>query len=199
MKASEVLKILRITRPTLSKYVKEGIIKVTVLPNGRYDYLSESVYAFLNKDVQRKTVIYARVSTSKQKKDLQNQVDLLKNYAVMNGFQIAAVYQDIASGISFEKRFEFFGMLDAILSGQIATVLITNIDRLSRVGFELFSHLFQQFGCKIIVISEVGSPQLDKKEVFEEIVSLLHCYSMKLYSARKRKILTELIAEEVES
>jgi predicted site-specific integrase-resolvase len=199
MKANEVLKILRITRPTLSKYVKEGIIKVTVLPNGRYDYLSESVYAFLNKDVQRKTVIYARVSTSKQKKDLQNQVDLLKNYAVMNGFQIATVYQDIASGISFEKRKEFFEMLDAILSGQIATVLITYKDRLSRVGFELFSHLFQQFGCKIITLSEVGSPQLDKKEVFEEIVSLLHCYSMKLYSARKRKKIQELIAEEVES
>jgi len=117
----------------------------------------------------------------------------------MNGFQIAEIYQDIASGISFEKRFEFFEMLDAILSGQIATVLITYKDRLSRVGFELFSHLFFKFGCKIIVISEVGSPQLDKKEVFEEIVSLLHCYSMKLYSARKRKILTELIAEEVES
>jgi predicted site-specific integrase-resolvase len=197
MKANEVLKILRITRPTLSKYVKEGIIKVIVLPNGRYDYLSESVYAFLNKDVQRKTVIYARVSTSKQKKDLQNQIDLLKNYAVMNGFQIAEIYQDIASGISFEKRFEFFEMLDAILNGQIATVLITYKDRLSRVGFELFNHLFQQFGCKIIVISEVGSPQLDSQEVFEEIVSLLHCYSMKLYSAKKRKKIQELIAEEV--
>ena len=92
MKANEVIKILRITRPTLSKYVKEGLIKVTVLPNGRYDYDSDSVYAFLNKNVQRKTVVYARVSTSKQKKDLQNQVDLLKNYAVMNGFQIGAVY-----------------------------------------------------------------------------------------------------------
>lgn len=103
MKASEVLKILRITRPTLSKYVKESIIKVTVLPNGRYDYLSESDYAFLNKDVVRKTVIYARVSTNKQKKDLQNQVDLLKNYAIMNGFQIGAVYQDIASGISYHE------------------------------------------------------------------------------------------------
>jgi predicted site-specific integrase-resolvase len=196
MKASEVLKILRITRPTLSKYVKEGIIKITVLPNGRYDYDSESVYAFLNKDVQRKTVIYARVSTSKQKKDLQNQVDLLKNYAIMNGFQIGAVYQDIASGISYQKRKEFFEMLDSIISGQIATVLITYKDRLSRVGFELFSHLFQQFGCKIIVISEVGSPQLDSQEVFEEIVSLLHCYSMKLYSARKRKNIKELIKEE---
>lgn len=194
MKASEVLKILRITRPTLSKYVKEGIIKITVLPNGRYNYDSESVYAFLNKDVQRKTVIYARVSTSKQKKDLQNQVDLLKNYAVMNGFQIGAVYQDVASGISFEKRKEFFEMLDSIISGQIATVLITYKDRLSRVGFELFSHLFTKFGCEIVVTSEVGSAKLDSAEIFEEIVSLLH--SMKLYSARKRKKIKELIKEE---
>jgi predicted site-specific integrase-resolvase len=56
-----------------------------------------------------------------------------------------------------------------------------------------------QAGCKIIVISEIGSPQLDSQEVFEEIVSLLHCYSMKLYSARKRKKIKELIEEEVES
>jgi len=34
-----------------------------------YDYDRDSVYAFLNKDIQRKTVIYARVSTSKQKKE----------------------------------------------------------------------------------------------------------------------------------
>ena len=59
MKANEVMKVLRISRPTLSKYVKEGIIKVTVLPNGRYNYDRDSVYAFLNKDIQRKIVIYA--------------------------------------------------------------------------------------------------------------------------------------------
>lgn len=196
MKAGEVLKLLRISRPTLTKYVKSGLIKVTILKNGRYDYDSDSVYAFLNKNVQRKTVIYARVSTSKQKKDLQNQVELLKNYAAMNGLQIGTVYQDIANGISFEKRKEFFEMLDAIIAGQIAAVLITYKDRLSRVGFELFSHLFAQFGCKISVISSIGSPQLDAQEVFEEIVSLLHCYSMKLYSLRKRKKVLELIEEE---
>lgn len=196
MKAGEVLKLLRISRPTLTKYVKVGLIQVTILKNGRYDYDSDSVYAFLNKNVQRKTVIYARVSTSKQKKDLQNQVELLKNYAAMNGLQIGAVYQDIASGISFSNRKEFFEMLDAILAGQIAAVLITYKDRLSRVGFELFNHLLAQFGCKITVISSVGSPQLDAQEVFEEIVSLLHCYSMKLYSSRKKKKVLELIEEE---
>ena len=59
MKAVEVLKILRIHRNTLSKYVKNGIIKASVLPNGQYDYDDNSVYAFLNKDVPRKKYVYA--------------------------------------------------------------------------------------------------------------------------------------------
>lgn len=34
MLSKEVLDLLKITRPTLTKYVKNGIIKVSVLPNG---------------------------------------------------------------------------------------------------------------------------------------------------------------------
>ena len=55
MTAQEVLRILQITRPTLCKYVKTGIIKVTVKGNGRYDYDADSVYRMLNKDIERKT------------------------------------------------------------------------------------------------------------------------------------------------
>lgn len=72
MKAKDVLRILSITRPTLTKYVKEGVIRTNTFPNGRYDYNEEDVYSFLNKGVKRGTYIYARVSTSKQKKDLAN-------------------------------------------------------------------------------------------------------------------------------
>ncbi|MBN2570063.1 MAG: hypothetical protein JXB42_11590 [Deltaproteobacteria bacterium] len=59
--------------------------------------------------------------------------------------------------------------------------------RLSRVGFELFYHLFEHFGTQIIVVSEVGSKRLDSAEVFEERISLIHCYSMELYSQRRNK------------
>ncbi|KOC31246.1 resolvase, partial (plasmid) [Clostridium botulinum] len=69
MKSKEVLELLQITRPTLTKYVKEGIIKTITLPNGRYDYNQEDVFKLFNKGVERKTYIYARVSTPKQKKD----------------------------------------------------------------------------------------------------------------------------------
>ena len=71
--------------------------------------------------------------------------------------------------------------------------MITYKDRLSRVGFELFSHLFAQYGCELIVMSEAGSTKLDNEEIFEDIVSLLDCYSMKLYSKRKNKVIKELI------
>lgn len=195
MKTHQLLKILKITRPTLTKYVKTGIIKKITLPNGRYDYDDESVYSFLNKELKRETVIYARVSTPKQKKDLENQIVLLKNYCFQNGWQINNIYQDIASGISFEKRTNFFLMLDQIINHKIEKVVISYKDRLSRVGFELFSNLFNKFGTKIVVISSVGSTKLDSEEIFEEIISLLHCYSMKLYSKRKKKLVQDLINE----
>ena len=195
MKAKEVLQILRVTRPTLTKYVKEGLIKVNVKANGQYDYDPDSVYKVLNKDIERKTYIYARVSTAKQKKDLENQVHLLKTFCFQNGYVLNGVYQDIASGISFEKRTQFFELLDEVLAGKVKRVVITYKDRLSRIGFELFSYLFAKYGCEIVVLSEVGSAKLDSEEIFEEIVSLLHCYSMKLYSKRKDKAIKELLED----
>ncbi len=196
MKAYEVLNLLRISRPTLTKYVKEGIIKTTILPNGRYDYDVDSVYHLLNKDVKRKTYIYARVSTAKQKPDLENQIELLKQFCFTNGYVISGVYSDVASGINFEKRKHFFDMLDDILAGKVERVVITYKDRISRVDFDLFFYLFKKYHCEIVVMSEIGSEKLDSQEIFEEIVSLLHCYSMKLYSKRKVQKIKEVLSED---
>ena len=198
MRSKEVLNLLRITRPTLTKYVKSGIIKVVRKPNGQYEYDEDRVYAFLNKDVKRKTYIYAHVSTSKQKKDLENQIELLKQFCFTNGYTVSGIFADVASGISFEKRKEFFSMLDDVLAGKVERVVITYKDRLSRVGFDLFLHLFQKYHCEIVVMSEVGSVKLDSQEIFEEIISLLHCYSMKLYSKRKEKKIREVLMEDAE-
>ena len=78
MKAKQVLSLLRVTRATLCRYVKQGVIKVRLLPNKYYDYDEESVYKMLNKGVVRQNVIYARVSTAKQKQYLENQIEIIK-------------------------------------------------------------------------------------------------------------------------
>ena len=196
MKAKEVMQVLRISRSTLHTYITQGKIKGTRLSSGQYDYDSESVYAVLNKDVPRKTYIYARVSTSSQKVDLANQVDMLKSFCFSNGYTISGCFQDIASGISFENRKDFFKMLDDIISGKVARVVITYKDRLSRVGFDLFKYLFDRYNCEIVVVSEVGSTKLDSQEIFEEIISLLHCYSMKMYSRRRISKIKEALADD---
>ena len=191
-----MLQILKITRQTLTKYVKEGRVKVTVKGNGQYDYDSDSVYKLLNKDIERKTYIYARVSTAKQKRDLENQVQLLKTFCFQNGYILNGVYQDIASGINFETRKDFFDLLDEVLAGKVKRVIITYKARLSRVGFELFSYLFAKHGCELIVMSEVGSTELDSEEVFDDVVNLLGSYSLNLYSKHKNKLIKELLEDD---
>jgi len=186
MKSKEVLKLLRITRPTLTKWVKSGKIKVIELPNGYYDYSEDDIYNIINKNIQRKTVIYGRVSTNKQRQSLDTQIETLKQFCFMNGYQVYQVYKDIASGIDFTKREQFFEMLNEIINGSIERVVISYKDRLSRIAFSLFVKLFEKFNCKIVVMSEVGNLKLDSEEIFDEIISLLHCYSMKLYSKRNK-------------
>ena len=190
------MEILRVSRSTLYNYMRQGIIKAERKPNGQWDYDDESVYEYFNRGMKRKTVIYARVSTYKQRKDLDSQIDMLKQWCLMNGVQIGGVYKDIASGITYERRDEFFQMLDDIIARKIGAVVISYKDRLSRVGFDLFKRLFAKYGCEIIVVSELGSEKLDSEEVFEEIVALLHCYSMKLYSNRRKSKVRELTKPE---
>lgn len=194
MTSKQVTDTLRISRGTLSNYLKSGIILATKTPTGRYIYDRKSVFSIINGG-ERKTYIYARVSTPKQKEDLQNQIELIKQYCFSKGIRIDGIYKDIASGVSFEKRDDLFKLLDFIIENKVDKIVITYKDRLSRVGFGLFKHLFLKFGCEIEVISEVGSAKLDSQEIFEEIVSLLHSYSMKLYSSRKKKTIKDLITE----
>ena len=133
------------------------------MPNGLYDYNKEDVYKIFMRGVERKTYIYARVST--QKKDLESQIELLKQFCFDNGYKMHGVFSDIASGISFEKRKDFFKMLDDILAGRVERVVIAHKDRLSKVGFELFKYLFKKFNTEIMVMSEVGNEKLDAQEI----------------------------------
>jgi predicted site-specific integrase-resolvase len=75
MNARLALQLLGRNRRTLSRYVKEGKIRAIRLPNRTLNYNEDDVYSMTGKSKVRMNVIYARVSTYKQKKDLQNQID----------------------------------------------------------------------------------------------------------------------------
>src|SRR5699024_6474126 len=122
----------------------------------------------------------------KQKQDLKNQIENLQSFAMKNGYQVKGLYTDIASGISFERRKEYFELLDLVIDGKVSKAIITYKDRLSRVGFDLFKHLFAKYHTVIIVMSELNYKKTDQQEIFEEIISLLHASSIRMYSSRRK-------------
>ena len=186
MKAKEVLKLLNITRVTLHNYVKNGFIKIDSKVNGFYNYNEDSVYSIINKNIKRKTVIYSRVSTSKQKVDLENQINVLKECLNKNNIPIDDIYVDIGSGINLERK-EFQRLLNDVTDRKIKVVYITYKDRLSRLSFDLIKNLFKKFNCEIKVLNEIENKQLIEKEIFNEIINLIHCFSMKMYSSRRKE------------
>ncbi|EDN70015.1 transposase OrfA [Beggiatoa sp. PS] len=198
MKAGNVLKITGISRRHLSNLVKQGKIRITIKPSGQYDYNPDDVYQYVGKVRQNLKVIYARVSTAKQKADLARQIEKLEVYCLAQGVKVDKICSDIASGINFEKRKQFFTLLDLVIDGQVEKVFISYKDRLSRVGFGLFKHLFQQFGTEIIVANGHANEKLDNEEIMNEIITLIHCFSMKHYSKRRVKRAIEVLNENTE-
>lgn len=198
MKSSKVLKILNISRQTLVKYVKNGDIRVVMQANKQYDYNEEDVYRKAGLSENRVNVVYARVSTSKQKRDLENQAETLISYCNANGVKVDKVYKDIASGMNFERK-QFCSMLEDVLNYRIRSIYITYKDRFSRISFDMFERLFLEYNCKIIVINKTESTtEDDEKEIFSDIISMLHCFAMKMYSRRRKKKM-ELIREDLKN
>lgn len=188
MKADKVLKLLKISRVTLCNYAKTGKIKATKLPSGHYDYDIDSVYELIGKrnKTKRVNVLYCRVSTPKQKKDLENQKKTLEEFCAKNGLTISNIYEDVGSGINFDRK----GLSELILkviNHEVSKVIITYKDRLSRISFDLFKNLFEEFNCEIVVLNEIDDPKTVEKEIFKEIVDMIHCFSMRLSSSRRKE------------
>ncbi|MGN8368333.1 IS607 family transposase [Helicobacter pylori] len=191
MKSKEVLKILKISRVTLWKYVKSGKIRVKQEPNGYYIYNDSDVYSLAGIEDGRLNVVYARVSTQKQKQDLQNQIENCISFINAKGISVDSIYSDIKSGMSLDRK-GFMELLNAIMAFKIKAVYISYKDRLARLSYELVEKLFNDYGTKIVIINQCESISLEQ-ELFEDIMQTIHSFSMKMYS--KRRIAKKLLLE----
>lgn len=194
MKSNEVINLLKITRQTLHNYVKSGKLKVTKLGNGYYDYDEASVYAFLNVILERKNIIYARVSTYKQKTDLSNQVTQLINYCNNNKIKYDKVYQEIASGVDFDRK-EFTNIVNDVINKKINNIYITHKDRISRLSFMTLENMFKQFGTNIIVINDIDDNNSLDDDLFEELINIIHVFSTKMYSNRRAENIKKALSD----
>lgn len=185
MRSKEVRQILGVTNRTLANYTKNGLLHPTVVNKCHYDYESEEVYALVGKNRPRVNVAYSRVSLRKQKNDLDSQERRILDFASANGIQISESITDIKSGMCFSSRKGFSKLMDMVMDGKIGTVIVENKDRLARFGFELLETVFEKRGTRIIVMSDIENKTYEQ-ELTDDLISIIHHYSMKSYSHRRK-------------
>lgn len=189
MKAKEVLKLLGITQQTLWNWSKSGKIKVVSKLSRTYnEYDDDSVYALIGQKSKKKNrlvISYARVSTQKQKKQLDEQNQRIYDSCISRGLKLDKQFSDIKSGMSSDRK-DFQEILRLIIQGEVELLIIENKDRLVRFGYEILEQIFKYFGTKILVLNDILENKTYEQELTEDLISIIHYFTMKNYSHRRK-------------
>ena len=134
----------------------------------------------------RVVAVYGRVSTSKQKQDLSNQIDVLKKYVISNGSN-PKVFSDIGSGMN-EKRPGLISLMNEIVQNKISKVVISHKDRLTRFGFGYLETIFKMYNTEIEIIN-LEDDKSFQEELTEDLIAIIHHFGMKFYGKRKNQVI----------
>lgn len=184
MKLSEYAKRNSISYQTAWQHFNKGLIpNARQLPSG-----TVVVDEIVENNKQEYVVVYARVSSSENKSNLESQAERLCQYCIANGWKVNEVVKECASGLNDSRS-----KLSKIFTERKATkLIIEHKDRLTRFGFNYIKMLFND--CDIIVVNECETDQ----DLFEDFVSLVTSFCARIYGKRRTKRKTEQIIQALE-
>ena len=187
------------TVKTLQRLDREGkLIPASRSATNRRLYSQEQLDAFLGirREIKLPTriVAYCRVSSAAQRPDLKNQRAILETFAAARGLADVEFIEEIGGGLNFERK-KFLALVDAIVAGDVKTLILAHEDRLARFGFPLLQHLCASRGCELLVLNnETLSPE---QEMVQDLMTITHCFSARLYGLRNyRKKLKEALESD---
>ena len=182
LRSKEFKEKLGLSNQALYERRKRGTLKFKKINNIYFYWLEEDVHD----NSKKLNVIYCRVSNTKQKNDLERQEILLKEYAISNGYKIDYVFKDIASGMN-ENRNDLNKMIKLVMEDKIDKIFISYKDRLTRFGFNYFEYIFKLFNTEIVTVNLTKEEDF-QTELTEDLISIIHHFSMKVYSNRRKQL-----------
>lgn len=184
MKLSEYAKKNSISYQTAWNHFNKGLIpNARQLPSG-----TVVVDEVVESSKQEYVIVYARVSSSENKSNLDSQATRLQQFCEAKGWIVNEVVKECASGLNDSRP-----KLSKIFTERKATKLvIEHKDRLTRFGFNYIKMLFND--CDIIVVNECETDQ----DLFEDFVSLVTSFCARIYGKRRTKRKTEQIINALE-
>ena len=178
-KPKDFAEFLGVSVKTLQRWDREGTLKANRTPTNRRYYTYDQYLQFKGINTEndkRHVVIYARVSTRNQKDDLLNQVAFLRQFCNAKGIIVDQCIEDYGSGLNYNRK-KWNKLLDEVMEQKIKNIIVTHKDRFIRFGYDWFTTI-------VVVNNEELSPQ---EELVQDIVSILHVFSCRLYGLRKYK------------
>jgi predicted site-specific integrase-resolvase len=167
-------------------WIKSGRI-VAYSVNGRWRIPYSEVERVL-RGIQRirRVAIYARVSSSTQKNDLERQVETLKLWVSKN-FPNAEyiIITDVASGLNEDRR-GLRKLIEMARRGEIQAIVIAYRDRLTRFGFEYLKTLFNTLGVDVYVAFQ-EEPKDYVQELVEDFIEIVTSFASRIYGKRSKR------------
>ena len=186
-KPKDFAELLGVSVKTLQRWDREDILKANRTPTDRRYYTYDQYLQFKGMQTEndiRDVVIYARVSTRNQKDDLQNQVEFLKQFCNAKGMIVNQCIEDFGSGLNYNRK-KWNKLLEDVMEHKIKMIVISSKDRFIRFGYDWFEKFCEKFNTKIMIVNnETLSPN---EELVQDMISILHVFSCRLYGLRKYK------------
>lgn len=197
-RVSEFAKRIGRSSSTVRRWDREGRLLPRRTAGGHRYYSEVDVRRALQIDIEavdRKTVVYCRVSGRAQVSDLKSQVEAMRLFCLGSGVKVDEWVEEIGGGMNF-KRKRFLDIMQRIETMEIGKLIVAHKDRLVRFGFDFIEHFCNQHDCKLVVINqEQLSPQ---QEMVEDLMAIVHCFSSRLYGLRSYKKQIKEAAEHVQ-
>ena len=184
-KISEYAKLNHVQYRTVWNWINKGKVKIERTKTGR-------VLIVVDEPVKDQTVaVYARVSSSEKKDNLERQAQRLIDYANAKGYKVEKVVKEIGSGLNDNRP-----KLQSLLADKsINLILVEHKDRLTRFGFNYIQTLLANSNRTVEVVNNLESP---KEDLIADFTSVITSFCAKIYGQRRSKRKTEQLIKELE-
>ena len=183
---SAASRVLGVSQITLRRWESSGrlVPNRTAAGHRRYDLSNITAGGPSFRTDQRKTVAYARVSSSDQQADLERQKQVLEIYCAQQGWRFEII-SDLGSGMNDHKK-GLKQLLKDLIEGEIGRLVITHKDRLLRFGAELVFAICQAKGTQVVIINQ-GEDTTFEEDLAKDVLEIIRVFSARLYGSRSRK------------
>jgi putative resolvase len=168
---------------TLQKWDRKGILRAFRTPTNRRYYTHEQYlqYRGLISSERGLVIVYVRVSSPSQKKDLATQKEALRAYCLEHGVKVDEWVEDIGSALNY-KRKGFNQIIEQIELGQVKQLVIGSQDRCVRFGYDWFEAFCERHGTEITVIN--GGSFSPEEELVRDLIAIVTVFSARLHGLR---------------